>query len=87
LLRGARRDADVRAAETCFEQALDTARLQEALSLELRAALSLARLRRKRVRHVLVRDLIAPVYERFEQGFDTVDLREARGLLDLRTEY
>jgi predicted ATPase/transcriptional regulator with XRE-family HTH domain len=87
LLRGARRDADVRAAETCFEQALDTARLQEALSLELRAAVSLARLRRKRVRHVLVRDLIAPVYERFEQGFDTVDLREARGLLDLRTEY
>jgi hypothetical protein len=48
--------------------------------------MSLARRRRSRARHVPVRDVILPIYERFEEGFDTVDLREARGLLDLRAE-
>ena len=62
------------------------ARRQEALSPELRAAMSLARLRRDRARHVPVRDVILPIYERFGEGFDTVGLREARGLLDLRAE-
>jgi predicted ATPase len=86
LLRGARDSARVEEAETCFEQSLAIARQQEALSLELRAAMSLARLRRDRARHVPVRNLILPIYERFEEGFDTVDLREARALLDLRAE-
>jgi predicted ATPase len=86
LLRGARDKAHLQGAETCFEQSLAIARQQEALSLELRAAMSLARLRRDRTRHVPVRDGILPIYERFEEGFDTVDLREARGLLGLRTE-
>ena len=86
LLRGARGSANVAAAEACFEQSLAVARQQEALSLELRAALSLARLRRDGATHVPARDLILPIYERFEEGFDTVDLREARDLLDLRPE-
>jgi predicted ATPase len=86
LLSGARGSANVVAAETCFEQSLAIARQQQALSLELRAAMSLARLRRDRARHVPVRDLILPIYERFEEGLDTVDLREARGLLDLGAE-
>ena len=83
LLRGARDSADVEAAETCFEQSLAIARQQQALSLELRAAMSLARLRRDRTKHVPVRDVVLPIYERFEEGFDTVDLREAQGLLGL----
>jgi hypothetical protein len=39
-----------------------------------------------RAEHVLARDVTLPVYERFEEGFDTLDLREARDLLDLRAE-
>jgi predicted ATPase/DNA-binding winged helix-turn-helix (wHTH) protein len=74
---------DARGAEACFEQALAIARAQEALSLELRATMSLARLRRRRNSRSPVRDLVLPVYERFTEGFDTVDLREARALLNL----
>jgi hypothetical protein len=48
--------------------------------------MSLARLRRDRASHAPVRDVILPIYERFEEGFDTVDLRDARGLLELRAE-
>ena len=84
LLSGARDQADVAAAETYFEQALAIARRQEALSLELRAAMSLARLRR--TRSVPANDLLLPIYDRFQEGFDTLDLREARGLLDLRVK-
>lgn len=83
LLTSTRKRGSVEAAEACFEQSLAIARRQEALSLELRAAMSLARLRRGRRRHASTRDLILPVYERFEEGFDTLDLREARCLLDL----
>lgn len=83
LLRDARDRADVEAAEMCFEQALAIARQQEALSLELRATMSLARLHRDRTKHVPLRDVIFPISERFEEGFDTVDLREAQGLLGL----
>jgi predicted ATPase len=70
-------------AEACFERALAVARQQNALSLELRAALSLARFHHRRGNHARARDLVAPVYERFHEGFDTVDLRDARSFLDL----
>jgi len=79
----ARTPADVDAAETCFEQALAVARRQGALSMELRAALSLARLRQRRGGQAAVHDLVAPIYARFEEGFETADMREARTLLDL----
>jgi predicted ATPase len=49
---------------------------------ELRAAVSLARLRRDQGRHAEARDLLAAVYGWFTEGFDTADLKEARALLD-----
>jgi predicted ATPase len=69
-------------ARACLEQSLTIARGQEALSLELRTAMSLARLERHRSGKVGARDLVKSVYERFKEGFDTLDLREARHLLD-----
>jgi predicted ATPase len=81
LSRGVWKSAAVRTAEACFEQALAIAREQEALSLELRAASSLARFRRARGGHGAARDVLLPVYARFEEGFDTADLRDARSLL------
>jgi adenylate cyclase len=86
MLSRTRTNASVRAAESCFEQALATARQQEARSLELRAALSLARLYRDDGRHVMAHDLLIPIYERFDEGFDTADLREARDLLNVHAE-
>ena len=68
--------------ESCFEQALATARGQSAKSFELRAAISLARLRRDQGKHSEARDLLAPVYGWFTEGFDTLDLKEAKALLD-----
>ena len=68
-------------AEQCFQQALDMARRQGALSLELRAATSLARLRREQQRLSQARKLLAPVYRRFTEGFETADLVAARTLL------
>jgi class 3 adenylate cyclase/predicted ATPase/energy-coupling factor transporter ATP-binding protein EcfA2 len=69
-------------AETCFQQALDVARRQEAKSLELRAAMSLARLWQQQGKRQKAHDLLAPVYGWFTEGFDTADLQEARSLLD-----
>jgi predicted ATPase len=69
-------------AEDLFRQALDGARRQEALSWELRAATSLARLLRDRDRIGEARDLLAPIYARFTEGFGTADLREAKRLID-----
>ena len=69
-------------AERCFHQALDVARKQEARSLELRAATSLARLWQRQGRDDDARDLLAPVYDWFTEGFDTADLKEAKALLD-----
>jgi DNA-binding winged helix-turn-helix (wHTH) protein/predicted ATPase len=73
-------------AEACFEESIAIARSQGALSLELRGALSLARLHRDRGQHAAARAVILPTYKRFEEGFDTPDLREARDLLDLVVE-
>jgi predicted ATPase len=69
-------------AEEYFERALAVARQQKAKSWELRAALSLARLWRDQGKPELARELLAPVYEWFTEGFDTLDLKEAKALLD-----
>ena len=70
------------AAEHCFQTAGEIARAQGALSWELRIALSLARLRMAEGRQDDARQLLAAVYDRFTEGFDTPDLRAARALLD-----
>jgi adenylate cyclase len=69
-------------AETCFATALELARGQGALSLELRAATSLARLWRDSGRARDAHSLLSDVYGRFSEGFDTLDLRDAQALLD-----
>jgi predicted ATPase len=68
-------------AETCFQQALTVARRQQARSLELRAAMSLARLWQQQGRRDEARELLAPIYGWFTEGFDTADLQDARALL------
>ena len=65
-----------------FERALSVARQQQATSWELRAAMSMARLWRDQGKRDEARDLLAPVYGWFTEGFDTLDLKEAKGLLD-----
>ncbi len=67
--------------EECFGRALDVSRAQGARMFELRAATSLARLWRDQGRHVEARDLLAPVYGWFTEGFDTADLKDAKALL------
>jgi predicted ATPase len=69
-------------AEQCFRQALDLARRQGALSWELRAAMSLARLWRGQQRVDQARKLLGPVFRRFTEGFETADLIAAKALLD-----
>ena len=69
-------------AEVCFYTAIDVARSQHAKSWELRAATSLARLWRQRGKNVEARDLLAPVYAWFTEGFDTKDLQDAKTLLN-----
>jgi len=71
----------VETAEACFQQALDVARRQGALSWELRAAASLARLLRGQQRASQARKLLGPVYRRFTEGFETPDLVAAKALL------
>ena len=65
-----------------FERALAVARNQQAKSWELRAAMSMARLRRDQGKRDEARELLAPVYGWFTEGFDTRDLKEAKNLLD-----
>ena len=69
-------------AEVCFRHALEVARGQQARSLALRAGTSLARLWASRGKRAEARDLLAPIYGWFTEGFDTPDLREAKALLD-----
>ena len=68
--------------EACFARAIAVTRQQGAKSLELRAATSLARLWRDQGRRAEARDLLAPVYGWFTEGFDTADLKDAKALLD-----
>src|SRR6516165_819566 len=70
------------AAEELYRKALSIAREQEAKLWELRAAMSLARLRRDQGRKAEARDLLAPTYGWFTEGFDIPDLKDAKTLLD-----
>ena len=65
-----------------FDHALSVARQQQAKSWELRAAMSMARLWRDQGKRDEARELLAPVYGWFTEGFDTLDLKEAKALLD-----
>jgi len=69
-------------AEAYFARALAVARQQQAKSWELRAAMSMARLWRDQGKRDEARDLLAPVYGWFTEGFDTLDLKEAKKLLE-----
>ena len=73
-------DADE--AEAVFARSTEHARHQQAKSLELRTAMSIARLRREQGKTAEARDLLAPVYAWFTEGFDTPDLTDAKALLD-----
>jgi predicted ATPase len=69
-------------AEAWLQRALDVARRQQAKSLELRAAMSLARLWQHQGKRTAAYELLAPVYNWFTEGFDTADLQEAKTLLE-----
>jgi predicted ATPase len=75
-------EPDEAKAQTHFERALLVARQQQAKSWELRAAVSLARLWRSQGKQKQARELLAPVYGWFTEGFDTRDLKEAKALLE-----
>jgi predicted ATPase len=75
-------EPDAAKAEAHFERALAVARAQQAKSWELRAATSMARLWRDQGKRDAARELLAPVYGWFTEGFDTLDLKEAKALLD-----
>ena len=77
-----RQRLDATQAEKCFERALAIARDQQAKSWELRTAMSMARLWRDQGRPQQARELLAPVYGWFTEGFDTRDLKEAKALLE-----
>jgi predicted ATPase len=74
-------ERDATKAQAHFERALEIARAQQARSWQLRAAASLARLWRDSGRRVEAHDLLAPVYGWFTEGFDTLDLKQAKALL------
>ena len=69
-------------AEAYFHRALEVARQQRAKSWELRAAMSIARLWRSQGKPQQARELLAPIYGWFTEGFDTLDLKEAKALLE-----
>ena len=74
-------EPDAAKAQTYFKRALAVARTQQAKSWELRVAISMARLWRDQGKHDAARDLLAPVFGWFTEGFDTRDLKEAKALL------
>jgi predicted ATPase len=74
--------SDAKQAEACFQQALGVAHRQQAKSLELRAAMSLSRLWQQQGKQAEARELLAPIYGWFTEGFDTADLQEAKTLLE-----
>ena len=69
-------------AEACFNQSIKIARVQKAKSWELRTVMSVARLYQNQGKQKQARVLLAEIYDRFTEGFDTVDMREAKALLD-----
>ena len=73
---------DAAKAEAYFERALAVARQQQAKSWALRAAMSMARLWHDQGKHDAARALLAPVYGWFTEGFDTLDLKDAKALLE-----
>ena len=73
---------DRREAEACFLKAIEIARKQQAKSLELRAATSLARLWQQQGKQKEAHQLLSEIYSWFTEGFDTKDLQEAKALLD-----
>ncbi len=75
-------ELDAAKAEGYFERSLAVARQQQAKSWELRAAMSIARLWRDQGKPQQARELLAPVYGWFTEGFDTLDLKEAKALLE-----
>ena len=75
-------EQDAAKAQAYFERALAVARERQAKSWELRAAMSMARLWRDQGKRDEARSLLAPVYGWFTEGFDTLDLKEAKALLD-----
>jgi predicted ATPase len=75
-------ERDTVKAEMFFDRAIGVARQQQARSWELRAAMSVARLWHGQGKGQQARDVLAPVYGRFTEGFDTLDLKEAKALLD-----
>jgi predicted ATPase len=75
-------EPDAAKAEAYFERALAVAHQEQAKSWELRAAMSMARLWRAQGKRNEARDLLAPVYGWFTEGFDTLDLKEAKALLE-----
>jgi predicted ATPase len=72
---------DLAKAEGYLDRALTVARTQQARSLELRAAMSMARYWRDRSKPQRARELLAPAYDWFTEGFETLDLKEAKALL------
>src|SRR5262249_35327964 len=79
----ARLSSEPDAAKAYFERALSVARAQQAKSWELRAAMGMARMWCDQGKRQQARDLLAPVYGWFTEGFDTLDLKEAKTLLDM----
>jgi predicted ATPase len=79
LLR--RDDSNVAEAQSCFERAIEIARMHSAKSWELRAMMSLARLLAKQGKRNEARRMLAEIYGWFTEGFDTADLKDAKALL------
>ncbi len=75
-------EADVSEAETCFQEAMNVSQQQGAKSLELRAVMSLSRLRQGQGKKEEARQMLAEIYGWFTEGFDTADLKEAKALLE-----
>jgi predicted ATPase len=77
-----REQNDVAGSQAAFAEALRSARRRQMKAYELRAATDLARLLGEQGRREEARELLAPLYGWFTEGFDTADLKEARALLD-----
>jgi predicted ATPase len=75
-------EPDAAKAEAYFGRSLAVARKQQARSWELRATISMARLWRDQGKRQAAHDFLAPIYAWFTEGFDTLDLKEAKALLD-----